>query len=116
MLEFARLFLYSNIPHTATCAIGKAIKRITKDWQLLFPDAKPIRLIVSWSDQEHHKGTIYKAANFQWLRVSMGGAAGGMTPGRKNRIRTKHDDYGHKKDCWIYWLDRHGGTSNEHSQ
>jgi hypothetical protein len=105
LLEFARLFLQSNIPHTATCAIGKTIKRVAADWARLYPDAKPLRLVVSWSDTEYHKGTIYKAANFRWLRKSPGGTAGGMTPGNHNRIRTKHTDYGHMKDCWIYRLD-----------
>ncbi len=104
VIEFARLYLHSNIPHTATCAIGKTLKRVVADWMRLYPDAKTPRLAVSWSDTEYHKGTIYKAANFVWLKKSIGGAAGGMTPGKKNRVRTKHGDYSHLKDCWIYAL------------
>lgn len=103
LVEFARLFLLSNIPHTATCAIGKSIKRIAHDWALLFPDAKPIKLIVSWSDTEFHKGTIYKAANFTWLRRTKGQPPGNKSTSKRG-TREKHTDYSHEKDCWIYWL------------
>lgn len=107
ILEFARLFLYSNIPHTATCAIGKTIKRVKADWMRLYPDAKPPRLVVSWSDTTRHKGTIYKAANFTWLRKSVGGPWGKQQrePGSSKRgERMRHTDYYHEKDCWIYSL------------
>ncbi len=48
-VEFARLWLSKNIPHSASCAIGKALKRIVADWMRLFPDSKTPRLVVSWS-------------------------------------------------------------------
>lgn len=105
LIEFARLFLYQNIPHTATCAIGKTIKRIRADWMKAFPDAKPPRLIVSWSDTEYHKGTIYKAANFQWMKRTKGQAPGNKA-GSKRGARSQHGDYNHDKDCWIYWLEK----------
>lgn len=105
LLEFARLFLYQNIPHTASCAIGQSIRRIVRDWMAEFPDAKTPRLIVSWSDTTRHTGTVYKAANFQWLRRSKG-ANHGNTATSKRGARTKHTDYAHDKDCWIYWLDK----------
>lgn len=107
VLEFARLYLHSNIPHTATCAVGKSLRRIQSDWLTLFPNAKSPRLIVSWSDPEYHKGTIYKAANFKWLRKSTGAPWGKQQrePGSSKRgTRVRHEDYGHVKDCWIYWL------------
>jgi hypothetical protein len=105
LVEFARLFLFQNIPHTATCAIGKSVKRIQKDWSLLFPDAKPIQLIVSWSDTVHHKGTIYKAANFEWIKRTSGGGVGN-TANSKRGARKPYADYDHPKDCWVYWLER----------
>ena len=40
LLEFARLFLASNIPHSATCAIGKRVKRIKTDWAARIPRCK----------------------------------------------------------------------------
>ena len=103
LIEFARMFLYQNIPHTATCAIGKSIKRVKADWLREFPDSKTPRLVVSWSDTEYHKGTIYKAANFQWVKRSKG-APPGNKAGSKRGAREQHGDYAHDKDCWVYWL------------
>lgn len=103
VLEFARLYLHSNIPHSASCAIGKSLQRIKKDWMTLFPDAKTVKLIVSWSDTTRHQGTIYKAANFQWLRRSPGATHGNAATSKRGK-RDKHDDYKNDKDCWIYWL------------
>ena len=103
-IEFARLYLASNIPHTASCAIGKTLRRVRQDWARLYPGAKPIRLVVSWSDCVRHLGTIYKAANFVWLKRSDGALAGGFA-GRKNgwaNRRKRFADLGHQKDCWIY--------------
>jgi hypothetical protein len=105
LLEFARLYLHHNIPHTATCAIGKTLKDIVGDWTRLFPDAKLPRLVVSWSDTEYHRGTIYKAANFQWLKKTKGHPHGNKASSKRG-IRDSHSDYSHDKDCWIYWLDR----------
>ena len=103
LIEFARLFLFQNIPHSATCAIGKSLKRIKKDWLTYFPDAKIPKLVVSWSDTEYHKGTIYKAANFEWIKRTKGQPPGNK-PGSKRGERSQHGDYSHDKDCWVYWL------------
>ena len=104
-VEFARLYLAHNIPHSASCAIGKVLRRFRDDWMRLFPEAIEPRLVVSWSDQEYHKGTIYKAANFQWLRESPGAAAGGSRRGHKRwGERGRYADLGHTKDCWVFWL------------
>lgn len=102
IIEFARMFLYQNIPHSATCAIGKVLKRIKSDWTLLFPDSKIPKLVISWSDTVFHKGMIYKAANFTWLRKSKHSGLGHYRG--KDKPRTKHEDFKHEKDCWIYWL------------
>lgn len=103
MIEFARLFLKQNIPHSATCAIGKSLKRVVSDWMRLFPDSKVPRLAVSWSDTEYHKGTIYKAANFKWIRRTRGHPPGNKKSSKRG-VRQAHTDYSHDKDCWIYWL------------
>lgn len=103
VIEFARLYLHHNIPHTATCAIGKSLKRIGADWMRLFPGSKPPRLVVSWSDTVFHKGTIYRAANFQHLRRTKG-APPGNTATSKRGARVQHADYSHDKDCWVYPL------------
>lgn len=105
VLEFARMYLHSNIPHTASCAIGKTLRRIKADWQTLFPEAKRPRIVVSWSDTTQHAGTIYKAANFVWLRRTKGQPPGNKV-GSKRGARKQHGDYSHDKDCWVYWLCR----------
>lgn len=106
LLEFARLYLHKNIPHSASCAIGKSLRRIKQDWSRKFPDAKPVRLIVSWSDTTRHNGTIYKAANFEWHHRGNGGgnSRGGLRPNGTRRNPIPLPDYKHDKDCWIYWL------------
>jgi hypothetical protein len=103
LVEFARMFLYQNIPHTATCAIGKVLKRVKADWMRLFPESKEPRLVVSWSDTVFHKGTIYKAANFTWHRRTKGQPPGNKA-GSKRGARVQHGDYAHDKDCWLYGL------------
>ena len=103
VLEFARLYLKSNTPHSASCAIGKSIRRVKRDWIQRFPTANEPMIIVSWSDQTRHKGTIYKAANF----IHDGVSPGILPANNKESIRghrEKHADYGHPKDRWIYWL------------
>jgi hypothetical protein len=106
LVEFARMFLASNIPHTATCAIGQTLRRVRADWLAEYPDAKPPRLVVSWSDTVFHKGMIYKAANFEWLKLSKGDhrTAPRNQAGTKRGVREQHGDFAHDKDCWVYWL------------
>lgn len=103
LLEFARLYLAQNVPHMASCAIGKTLRRVADDWRAEYPDAKPPRLVVSWSDTEYHVGTVYKAANFTWLRRTRGHAPGNKATSKRG-ARQAHSDYSHDKDCWIYWL------------
>ena len=109
VLEFARLYLYQNIPHTATCAIGKVLRRVRADWKRRFPLCKVPRLVVSYSDTEFHKGTIYKAANFVWYKRTKGdkrkSARNSATSKRGFRKQTV--DYSHDKDCWLYALNAH---------
>lgn len=102
-VEFARLWLSKNIPHSASCAIGKALKGVKDDWMRMFPDSKIPRLVVSWSDTEYHQGTVYKAANFTWLKRSSGQPHGNSKTSKRG-ARVKHGDYTHIKDCWIYHL------------
>lgn len=105
LVEFARLFLMQNIPHTATCAIGKSLRRVRQDWVRSFPEAMTPRLVVSWSDTQYHKGTIYKAANFVWFSRSRGASHGAWNTPNHGKRNTHKCDY-HDKDCWIYrWKD-----------
>jgi hypothetical protein len=102
-IEFARMYLHQNIPHSATCAIGKTLRTVASDWVRTFPDAKRPRLVVSWSDTTLHKGTVYKAANFEWLKRSKGQPHGNSETSKRGS-RVAHGDYSNDKDCWIYPL------------
>ena len=105
VIEFARMYLHQNIPHSATCAIGQTLRRIGADWLSIAPHMKPPRLVVSWSDATVHKGTVYKAANFEHYHRS--------TPKQKGEggwaRAVERADFVHEKDCWLYWLGKKGG-------
>lgn len=93
----------------ATCAIGKSIRRIRQDWHGKYPHLPDIAALVSWADQEHHEGTIYRAANFKYV-----GTSGGSLHGSTYRKNGGHDqlnpDYLHMKASFIYEYNR---TLNE---
>ena len=102
VVEFARLYLLSNIEHSASCAVGKSLRRIKNDWSYKYKDAKELKLVVSWSDTTRHKGTIYKASNFIYdgsKKVNPRRHLGGVWKNRKD-----NSDYHNKKDRWLYWL------------
>lgn len=113
LIEFARLYLHNNIPHTATCAIGKSLSRIKDDWMRSFPDSKVPRIVVSWSDTVYHKGTIYKASNFIAYRRTKAKARGknryANHDGNFSGKREMYQDSWHDKDCWIYPLNKQDG-------
>jgi hypothetical protein len=89
----------------ATCAIGKSMRRIRQDWHGKYPHLPDIFAIVSWADQVHHEGTIYKAANFKCI-----GTSGGSLHGNTYRKNGGHDqlnpDYTHMKSTFIYEFGR----------
>ncbi len=105
LVEFARMYLAQNIPHSASCAIGQTLRRLPSDWERLFPEAPKLKLVVSWSDVEYHKGTVYKAANFQFVKRSKGQPHGNSVTSKRG-ARAGHSDYSHDKDCWVYWFRR----------
>lgn len=103
IIEFGRLYLYTRTPLVASCAIGKVLKRVKKDWMKRYPTSKVPQMVVSWSDVEVHKGTIYKASNFIHYKRTKGGTHSNLLSSKRG-FRYKHDDYKHDKDCWLYPL------------
>lgn len=115
LLELARLWLDPMVQgvkvrdregqehafSVATCAVGKAIRRVRQDWHGKYPHLPDIRAIVSWADAEHHEGTIYKACNFREV-----GRSGGTYHGSARRSNGGRDqlnpDYLHEKRAFIY--------------
>jgi len=84
-----------------TCAVGKALRRVRQDWHGKYPNLPEIHAAVSWADDVHHEGTIYRAANFREV-----GKSGGMLHGSTLRRNGGHDqlnpDYLHPKTSFIY--------------
>ena len=88
-----------------TCAVGKAIRRIRQDWHGKYPHLPDILAAVSWADDVHHEGTIYRAANLREV-----GKSGGRLHGNSHRTNGGHDqmntDYLHLKTAFLYEFSR----------
>ena len=89
----------------ATCAIGMALRRIRQDWHGKYPHLPDIEACVSWADDEHHEGTVYRAANFEEV-----GKSGGALHGNSRRSNGGRDqlnpDYRHIKTAFIHRYQR----------
>ena len=89
----------------ATCAIGAALRQIRQDWHGKYPHLPLIEACVSWADDVHHEGTVYRAANFAEV-----GKSGGSLHGNASRPNGGNDqlnaDYLHVKTAFIYRFPR----------
>lgn len=88
-----------------TCAVGKALRRIRQDWHGKYPHLPHIRAAVSWADDVHHEGTIYRAANFREVGKS-GGSMHGNTTRRNGGRDQLNPDYLHPKSAFLYEFKR----------
>ena len=102
LLELARLWIHPSVQNqtfkdkngrthslpVASCAMGKSLRRIKKDWEQKYPTLPEVDAIVSWSDDVRHKGTIYKSSNFKET---------GKSGGNLHGTGTKRKDGGHYK-------------------
>jgi hypothetical protein len=88
-------------PSVATCAIGKSLRRVRQDWFRKYPKLPNLHAIVSWADQEHHEGKIYRASNFAEMGVSGGTTHGNAV--RRNGGRDQFNlDYANWKTRFLY--------------
>ncbi len=85
----------------ATCSVGLSLRRIRQDWAGKYPNLPDLMAAVSWADQEHHEGTIYRAANFAEVGVS-GGSLHGSTYRRNGGHDQLNPDYLHLKTAFLY--------------
>lgn len=115
MVELARMWLHPSVQGlrvvdsqgrehafaVATCAVAKSLRRIRSDWHGKYPHLPDVLAVVSWADQEHHEGTIYRASNFVEV-----GTSGGSLHGSRLRPNGGHDqlnpDYRHLKTAFLY--------------
>lgn len=119
LLELARMWLSPDVQgktvrdsnghhHTlsvASCAVAKSLRRVQEDWYTKYPNLPDVLAIISWADNVHHEGVIYKACNFEEK-----GQSGGSMHGNRSRSNGGRDqlnpDYIHTKTTFLY---RFGG-------
>ena len=115
LIELARMWIDPNVQgkhvrdsqgreHTlaiATCSIGFALRQIRQDWHGKYPHLPMIEACVSWADDEHHEGTIYRAANFNEVGKSGGCLHGNAVRSNGGRDQL-NEDYRHVKTAFIY--------------
>ena len=81
-----------RVPHLASHILGLAVKRVARDWPVRY-GLKPV-LLETFVDRGRHRGTCYRAANWQCLGETSG-------RGRQDRARTAR---GAVKEIWVYPL------------
>ncbi len=119
LLELARMWLDPRVQgqqvvdgsgnshslSVATCAIGMSLRRVRADWERKYPHLPDVLAVVSWADQVHHEGTLYRAANFREVGVS-GGSLHGSSARRNGGRDNLNLDYLHPKTSFIYEFPR----------
>jgi len=115
LVELARMWLHPRVQglrvvssdgkehafSVATAAVGQSLRRIRQDWHGKYPHLPLIAACVSWADEEHHEGTIYRAANFREVGKS-GGTLHGNTIRKGGGRDQMNPDYLHVKKAFLY--------------
>jgi hypothetical protein len=118
LLELARLWIHPSVQNLnyedrngkshslsiASCAMGKSIKRVKTDWYMKYPNLPKIDAIISWSDDERHKGTIYRSSNFKETGKS-GGNSHGNGKRKDSGNYLPHKDFKNVKTRFLYKFD-----------
>lgn len=101
VIELARFWLGENVPHLASAALARILRRVADDWHRKFPYLPRPAAVVSWADLEQgHEGTIYKATG-----AEVHGIGGGTTHhAERTPGRYIHSDYLHKKRRFLWRL------------
>ena len=116
LLELARLWIHPSVQNlsykdrngkshslsVASCAMGKSLRRIKKDWEEKYPTLPEVDAIVSWSDDVRHKGTIYKSSNFKETGKSGGNLHGTGTKRKDGGYYRLNKDFRHIKTRFLY--------------
>ncbi|HEX8139331.1 MAG TPA: hypothetical protein VF544_17345 [Pyrinomonadaceae bacterium] len=115
LLELARMWLSPDVQgrlimdsegnhhalSVASCAVAESLRRVQKDWYAKYPALPDVLAIISWADNVHHEGVIYRACNFEEK-----GQSGGSMHGNRNRPNGGRDqlnsDYVHTKTTFLY--------------
>ena len=115
LLELARMWLSPDVQgkmirdskgnhhalSVASCAVAESLRRVQKDWHAKYPNLPDVLAIISWADNVHHEGVIYRACNFEEK-----GQSGGSMHGNRSRPNGGRDqlnaDYVHTKTTFLY--------------
>jgi hypothetical protein len=115
LIELARMWLHPDVQGlkvidskgkehafaVGTAAVGASLRRIRNDWHGKYPHLPLISACVSWADDVHHEGTIYRASNFKEVGKSGGSLHGNSV--RKGGGRDQaNPDYLHPKTAFLY--------------
>lgn len=95
----------THAPSIASCAVGKSLRRVQRDWHAKYPQLPDVYACVSWADDVHHEGVIYRACNFQEKGKS-GGTLHGNRQRRNGGRDQLHADYKHPKTMFFYPYDK----------
>ena len=118
LLELARLWIHPSVQNlsyedrngkshslsVASCAMGKSLRRIKKDWYMKYPNLPKIDAVISWSDDKRHKGTIYKSSDFKVTGKS-GGNSHGAGKRKDSGNYLPHKDFKNVKTRFLYKFD-----------
>ena len=119
LLELARMWIHPSVQNLnykdrngkshslsiASCAMGKSLRRIKKDWGEKYPTLPEVDAIVSWSDDVRHKGTIYRSSNFKETGKSGGNLHGTGTKRKDGGYYRLNKDFRHIKTRFLYKFD-----------
>jgi len=105
MVEFARLYLHSNIPHSASCAAGRHSSESRRIGRKRFRHQNQYEWLYRGPTQHVTWALSIKPPILSMMELVEGGVHGNSEISKRG-ARVAHDDYKHSKDRWIYMLDR----------
>lgn len=115
LIELARMWLHPRVQgltvtdsegqehsfSVGTAAVGMALRQIRQDWHGKYPHLPLISACVSWADDVHHEGTIYRASNFKEVGKS-GGSLHGTSKRKTGGRDQANADYVHPKSAFMF--------------
>jgi len=101
-----------TLTERVTLVIGRRENFMVKeDWYMKYPNMPKIDAVISWSDDQRHKGTIYKSSNFQETGKS-GGNSHGNGKRKDSGNYLPHKGFKNIKTRFLYRFDDLKETEN----
>lgn len=64
------LLPWVRVPRLGSWILGRVLRRLSADWQAKY--GHPIVLVETFVERERFRGTVYRAANWQWVGSTQG--------------------------------------------